>query len=59
MELARGRGILAEMEEESGMTIERNESEDEFAFFAGGHADIVSTGSYETPCSRSRQRSRR
>ena len=31
------------------MTIERNESEDEFAFFAGGHADIVSTGSYETP----------
>ena len=42
-------GILAEMEEESGMTIERNESEDEFAFFAGGHADIVSTGSYETP----------
>jgi hypothetical protein len=42
-------GILAEMEEESGITIERNESEDEFAFFAGGHADIVSTGSYETP----------
>jgi len=42
-------GILDEMEEESGITIERNESEDEFAFFAGGHADIVSTGSYETP----------
>ncbi len=42
-------GILAEMEEEAGITIERNESEDEFAFFAGGHADIVSTGSYETP----------
>lgn len=42
-------GILAEMEEESGITIERNESEDEFAFFAGGHADVVSTGSYETP----------
>ncbi|HEX5936199.1 MAG TPA: ABC transporter substrate-binding protein [Actinomycetota bacterium] len=42
-------GILAEMEEESGFHIERNESEDEFAFFAGGHADIVSTGSYETP----------
>jgi ABC-type nitrate/sulfonate/bicarbonate transport system substrate-binding protein len=42
-------GIIAEMEEESGITIERNESEDEFAFFAGGHADIVSTGSYETP----------
>lgn len=42
-------GILAEMEDEAGITIERNESEDEFAFFAGGHADIVSTGSYETP----------
>lgn len=42
-------GILAQMEEEAGVTIERNESEDEFAFFAGGHADIVSTGSYETP----------
>lgn len=42
-------GIIAEMEEASGITIERNESEDEFAFFAGGHADIVSTGSYETP----------
>ena len=37
------------MEQESGVTIERFESEDEFAFFAGGHADIVSTGSYETP----------
>lgn len=42
-------GILADMEEESGFTIERFESEDEFAFFAGGHADVVSTGSYETP----------
>ena len=42
-------GILGQMEEDSGYTIERNESEDEFAFFAGGHADIVSTGSYETP----------
>ena len=42
-------GILAEMEESAGVTLERFESEDEFAFFAGGHADIVSTGSYETP----------
>ena len=42
-------GIIEEMEQESGITIDRNESEDEFAFFAGGHADIVSTGSYETP----------
>ena len=42
-------GILADMEAAANITIERNESEDEFAFFAGGHADIVSTGSYETP----------
>ncbi len=42
-------GILKRMEDESGYTIDRNESEDEFAFFAGGHADVVSTGSYETP----------
>jgi hypothetical protein len=42
-------GILAEMEEESGYHIRRFETEDEFAAFAGGHADIVSTGSYETP----------
>lgn len=43
------KGILAQMQKESGYTIKRFESEDEFAFFAGGHADIVSTGSYETP----------
>ncbi len=42
-------GILAQMQQDSGYTIQRFESEDEFAFFAGGHADIVSTGSYETP----------
>ncbi len=42
-------GILAEMEEESGITIKRFETEDEYAAFAGGHADIVSTGTYETP----------
>jgi hypothetical protein len=43
------KGILAEMEKASGYTVERNETEDEFAFFAGGHADIVSMGSYEVP----------
>jgi ABC-type nitrate/sulfonate/bicarbonate transport system substrate-binding protein len=42
-------GILAEMEAESGYVIQRFETEDEFAVFAGGHADVVSTGSYETP----------
>jgi ABC-type nitrate/sulfonate/bicarbonate transport system substrate-binding protein len=42
-------GILKQMEDESGYHIQRFETEDEFASFAGGHADIVSTGSYETP----------
>lgn len=42
-------GILKEMEDESGYHIQRFETEDEFASFAGGHADIVSTGTYETP----------
>jgi len=42
-------GILAEMQDEAGITIDQSESDDEFAVFAGGHADVVSTGSYETP----------
>lgn len=42
-------GILAEMEEESGITIEASSTWDEFGVFAGGHADIVSTASYEVP----------
>ena len=43
------KGIIKEMENASGYHIARNETEDEFAFFAGGHADIVSMGSYEVP----------
>ena len=43
------KGIISEMEKASGYHIARNETEDEFAFFAGGHADIVSMGSYEVP----------
>jgi hypothetical protein len=43
------KGIIKEMETASGFHIARNETEDEFAFFAGGHADIVSMGSYEVP----------
>jgi len=43
------KGIISEMETASGYRIERNETEDEFAFFAGGHADVVSMGSYEVP----------
>lgn len=42
-------GILAEMEEESGMRIIASSTWDEFGVFAGGHADVVSTASYEIP----------
>jgi len=42
-------GTLEKMESDSGITIVQLETDDEFGVFAGGHADIVSTGSYETP----------
>jgi hypothetical protein len=42
-------GVLASMEKESGIKIQSLTTDDEFGLFAGGHADIVSTGSYETP----------
>ena len=42
-------GILAEMEKESGIKIEASSTWDEFGVFAGGHADIVSSASYEVP----------
>lgn len=42
-------GVVAEMEEEWGVRLEMTSSWDEFAFFAGGHGDIVSTGTAEVP----------
>lgn len=42
-------GIIAEMEEESGIRIVASSTWDEFGLFAGGHADIVSAASYEVP----------
>jgi hypothetical protein len=42
-------GILEEMEQESGVRIIQSITWDEFGVFAGGHADVVSIGSYETP----------
>ncbi|WP_197377526.1 ABC transporter substrate-binding protein [Mycolicibacterium baixiangningiae] len=42
-------GILDEMEAESGINIEASSTWDEFGVFAGGHADIVSSASYEVP----------
>jgi ABC-type nitrate/sulfonate/bicarbonate transport system substrate-binding protein len=42
-------GTLAEWEEEHGLRIVTSESWDEFAYFAGGHGDIVSMGTHELP----------
>jgi ABC-type nitrate/sulfonate/bicarbonate transport system substrate-binding protein len=42
-------GILAEFEDRTGMTIETSATWDEFGLFAGGHADIISSASFEVP----------
>ncbi|MEX0756287.1 MAG: hypothetical protein WEA54_00740 [Actinomycetota bacterium] len=42
-------GMLEAMEQESGFRIIQLATWDEFATFAGGHADVISTGTYETP----------
>jgi ABC-type nitrate/sulfonate/bicarbonate transport system substrate-binding protein len=42
-------GILEEKGVEAGIDINAFQSFDEFGLFAGGNADILSTGSYETP----------
>jgi ABC-type nitrate/sulfonate/bicarbonate transport system substrate-binding protein len=42
-------GIIEEMGTEAGFNVTQLETWDEFGLFAGGHADIISTGTYETP----------
>jgi ABC-type nitrate/sulfonate/bicarbonate transport system substrate-binding protein len=42
-------GIREEMESESGIRIIEQSSWDEFGLYAGGHADVVSIGSFEVP----------
>ena len=42
-------GIIVEWEEEFNTRIVATSSWDEFAFFAGGHGDIVSAATYELP----------
>ena len=42
-------GIVAEFEKESGVSIETSATWDEFGLFAGGHADIISSASFEVP----------
>jgi ABC-type nitrate/sulfonate/bicarbonate transport system substrate-binding protein len=45
----RDTGVLAEWEEENNLRIHTSESWDEFTYFAAGHGDIVSMGTYELP----------
>jgi hypothetical protein len=42
-------GTMAEWEAEYNLVIETSQSWDEFAYFAGGHGDIVSMGTHELP----------
>jgi ABC-type nitrate/sulfonate/bicarbonate transport system substrate-binding protein len=42
-------GIREEMESEAGILIIEQSSWDEFGLYAGGHADVVSIGSFEVP----------
>ncbi|MFW6774161.1 ABC transporter substrate-binding protein [Nocardioides sp. CPCC 205120] len=42
-------GIVDEFEEETGIEIETSATWDEFGLFAGGHADIISSASFEVP----------
>jgi len=42
-------GVVEEWQQESGYTIESSATWDEFGLFAGGHADIISTASFEVP----------
>lgn len=42
-------GIVDRWQEDTGFTIETSATWDEFGLFAGGHADIISTASFEVP----------
>ena len=42
-------GIVDRWQQETGYTIESSATWDEFGLFAGGHADIISTASFEVP----------
>ena len=42
-------GIIPEIEDEYGVRLVTTSTWDEFTFFAGGHGDIVSMATYETP----------
>lgn len=42
-------GVITEWENENNVTIETSTTWDEFTYFAGGHGDIVSMSTQETP----------
>ena len=42
-------GVIKEWEEENDVRIETSTTWDEFTYFAGGHGDIVSMSTQETP----------
>ncbi|WP_232374971.1 ABC transporter substrate-binding protein [Mycolicibacterium mengxianglii] len=42
-------GLVEEWEDQTGYRIETSATWDEFGLFAGGHADIISTASFEVP----------
>ena len=42
-------GVVAQWERDTGYRIETSATWDEFGLFAGGHADIISTASFEVP----------
>ena len=42
-------GIVDQWQRDTGYSIETSATWDEFGLFAGGHADIISTASFEVP----------
>lgn len=48
-DLMKDEGVIEEWEKENGVTIETSTTWDEFTYFAGGHGDIVSMSTQETP----------
>ncbi|WP_193614759.1 ABC transporter substrate-binding protein [Nocardioides lijunqiniae] len=42
-------GIVEDFEDETGISVETSATWDEFGLFAGGHADIISSASFEVP----------
>ncbi len=48
-DLMKDAGVIEEWEEKNGVKIETSTTWDEFTYFAGGHGDIVSMSTQETP----------